>query len=63
MGQNVQYLTNEKGTETAVVLPIQDYEKLLEDFEDLAVIAKRRDEETILHAEFKRSLRRVGVSH
>ena len=63
MGQNVQYLTNEKGTETAVVLPIQDYEKLLEDFEDLAVIAERRDEETIPHAEFKRRLRRDGVSH
>lgn len=46
-----------------MVLPVEDYEKLREDMDDLAVIAERRDEETIPHAEFKRSLKRHGVSH
>ena len=63
MSATVQYLTNEKGKKTAVVMPLEDYEKLREDMDDLAVIAERRDEETIPHAEFKRGLKRNGVSH
>ncbi len=62
MSATVQYLTDKKGKKTAVVLPIEDYEKLREDLDDLAVIAERRDEETIPHAEFKRSLKRHGLS-
>lgn len=56
MSATVQYLTNEKGRKTAVVLAIDHYEKLLEDLDDLAVIAERRGEETIPHAEFKKGL-------
>lgn len=63
MNTAVQFLTNEKGKKTAVVLPIEDYEKLQEDLDDLAVIAERRDEETIPHAEFKKGLKRNGLSH
>ena len=63
MSTAVQYLTNEKGKKTAVVMPIEDYEKLLEDMDDLAVIAERRDEETISHEELKRSVKRNGLSH
>ena len=63
MNAAVQFLTNEKGKKTAVVLPIEDYEKLQEDFDDLAVIAERRDEETIPHAEFKKGFKRNGLSH
>jgi len=48
MSATVQFLTNEKGRKTAVVLPIDDYEKLLEDLDDLAVIAERREEEQFL---------------
>jgi hypothetical protein len=35
-------------------LPSEDNEKLREDLDDLAVIAERRNEETIPHAEFKK---------
>ena len=62
MSNTVQYLTNEKGKKTAVVLPVADYEKLLEDLDDLAVIAERREEETIPHDEFKKQVRRNGSS-
>jgi hypothetical protein len=62
MSAAVQYLTNEKGKKTAVVMPIEDYEKLREDMDDLAVIAERRDEETIPHGELKRSMKRDGLS-
>ena len=52
-----QYLIDEKGRKKAVVLPLKRYKQLLEDLHDLAVIAERRDEETIPHADFKRVAR------
>lgn len=57
----LQYLTDEKGRKTAVVLPITEYEKLLEDLDDLAAIADRRQEPTIPHEQFKAELKRDGL--
>ena len=62
MSTAVQYLTNEKGKKTAVVLSVADYKKLLEDLDDLAVIAERREEGTIPHDEFKKQVKRNGSS-
>jgi hypothetical protein len=61
MSETLQYLTDEAGTKTAVVLPIADYEKLLEDLDDLSAIAERREEPTIPHDQFKAELRRDGI--
>ena len=41
-----QYVVDEQGTKTAIILPIKEYEELLEDLEDLAIIAERRHEPT-----------------
>ena len=48
-----QYIIDEKGQKTAVILPVKEYEELLEDLHDLAIIAERRDEPTISHEELK----------
>ena len=40
------FVVDENGKRTAVVLPIEEYERLLEDLEDLALIAQRRNEPT-----------------
>ena len=61
MNEAIQYLTTEDGTKTAVVLSISEYEKLLEDLDDLAVVAERRDEPTLSHEEFKADLKRDGI--
>ena len=61
MSQTLPYLTDERGDRTAVVLPISDYEKLLEDLDDLAVVAERRDEPGIPHDEFLAELKRDGI--
>ena len=61
MSQTLQYLTDEHGERTAVVLPITDYEKLLEDLDDLAAVAERRDEPVIPHSQFVAELRRDGT--
>jgi hypothetical protein len=61
MATKVQFITDSKGEKTAAVLPLAEYEKLLEDLDDLATIADRRDEPTIPHEEFKRKLKRNGI--
>jgi hypothetical protein len=45
----LQYVTNEAGEKTAIILPIEEFQELLEDVEDLAILAERRDEPTISH--------------
>jgi hypothetical protein len=56
-----QYIVDEKGERSAVVVPIEEYEELLGDLHDLAVIADRRDEPTISHEELKRRLKADGL--
>ena len=61
MSDGLRYLTDERGEKTAVVLPISYYEKLLEDLEDLAVVAERGDEPAIAHEQFIAELKRDGI--
>jgi hypothetical protein len=56
-----QYVTNTAGEKTAVVIPIGTFEQLLEDLEDLAAVAERRDEETISHADLITELKANGL--
>lgn len=44
-----QYITDEQGNRVSVVLPVAEYEELLEDIDALAAIAERKDEQTITH--------------
>ena len=39
-----RFVVDEKGRKKAVVIPIKEYRELLEDLEDLAIIAQREDE-------------------
>ena len=56
-----QYVVDEKGERTAVILPVEEFEELLEDLHDLAVIAERREEPTVPFEELKRKLREDGL--
>jgi hypothetical protein len=56
-----QYVTNEEGQRTSVILPIRKFEKLLEDIEDLASVAERRDEPTISHEDLIAELKKDGL--
>ena len=55
-----QYVTNETGKKVAVILPIKEFEELLDDIEDLAILAERRDEPTITHEELMMKLKQDG---
>jgi PHD/YefM family antitoxin component YafN of YafNO toxin-antitoxin module len=56
-----QYLIDEQGQKTSVVIPVEEYEELLEDLHDLAVIAERKDEPTISFNELKKRLKADGL--
>jgi PHD/YefM family antitoxin component YafN of YafNO toxin-antitoxin module len=56
-----QYVVDTEGNKTAVILPLQRYEQLLEDLHDLAVVAERREEKPISLEEMKRRLREDGL--
>lgn len=51
-----QFIVDEKGKKTAIVLSLEEYEELLEDIHDLAVIAERRDDPIISFDELKKRL-------
>ncbi len=58
---NVQFVTNEAGKKTGVLLQMSEYEKLIEDVKDLAVAAERRDDEKVSHEDFLNELREDGI--
>jgi hypothetical protein len=60
--RRTQYQTDAQGRRTAVVLPIAAYEQLLEDLHELAVVAERRDEQTVDEAELRRRLAGGGAA-
>jgi hypothetical protein len=58
---NPEYITDREGNRKSVILPIGEYEQLLEDLDDLAAIAERRDEPTVSHAALVEELKADGL--
>ena len=63
MSSALQYLTNEEGEKTAVIVPWEDYIKFMEDMEDLAAVAERREEPRVNHEQFLAELRKDRTLH
>jgi len=57
----VQYVTDQTGVKTGVLMPIAEFEELLEDIEDLAAVAERREEPTVSHEDLVVELKRDGL--
>lgn len=57
---NVKYVTDKKGRKKEVILPLKEFQNLIEDLEDLAIVAERRGEETIPHSEVIKILKKDG---
>ena len=56
-----KYIVDESGKKTDIILPMDEYQSLIEDLHDIAVIAERKDEPAISMEELKRRLRADGV--
>ena len=60
MARNVQYITDEQGQRTAVIMPIGEYEDLLEDFHLARVAEETKDEPCRPLSEVVEELRKTG---
>jgi PHD/YefM family antitoxin component YafN of YafNO toxin-antitoxin module len=57
----IKYITNKAGDKTAVILSIEEFQELMEDIEDLAAVAERREEPTIPHEQLLVELKEDGL--
>jgi len=57
----IYYVTNDAGDKTAVILKIDDFNELLEDIEDLAALAERREESSPSQEQLLAKLKREGL--
>jgi PHD/YefM family antitoxin component YafN of YafNO toxin-antitoxin module len=60
MARNVQYVTDANGERTAVILPLDEYEELLEDLHVTRVAEETKDEPTRPFSEVLEELRNAG---
>jgi PHD/YefM family antitoxin component YafN of YafNO toxin-antitoxin module len=58
---DTKFIIDESGAKKAVIIPMEEYEELLEDIHDLTVIAERKDEATISVEELKKKLKANGL--
>jgi hypothetical protein len=56
-----QYITDENGEKKSVILPISEFEELIEDIGNLAIVAERREEPTISHQALVAELKKDGL--
>jgi len=56
----IEYITDEKG-QRKVVLPVETYEEMLEDIQDLAAIAERKEEIAVPFEEVVKNLKADGL--
>lgn len=58
---NLSYITGPTGEKKSVILSMEAFEDLLEQLEDLTVIASRVNEPTVSHEEVLKELREDGL--
>jgi len=56
----IEYITDEKG-QRKVLLPVETYEEMLEDIQDLAAIAERKEEVSVPFEEVIKNLKADGL--
>jgi hypothetical protein len=60
MSKALQFVTDADGNKTAVILPIEEYEELMEDLHLARVWRESKDEECIPFSEVLEELRATG---
>ena len=56
-----QFITDTTGQKKSVVLSMADFQALIQDVQDLAIVAERREESTTSHSEFINELKSSGL--
>ena len=58
---HAHYVIDDTGQKISVILPVSEFEELLEQLADLAALAERRDEPAVAHAEVIAGLKTDGL--
>ena len=58
---HVQYVVDDRGNKSGVLLPLAAFDALMEELHDLVLLAERRDEETLPHEQVVSELKRDGL--
>ena len=61
MASQDRFAVDAKGKKIGVIVPLKEYQKLMEDLYDLAMIAEHRAEKTITLEEMKRRMKKDGI--
>jgi hypothetical protein len=61
MNVQEQFIVDMQGKKTGIILPLNRYQRLMEDLHDLAVVAERRAETPVSLQEMKRRLKKDGI--
>ena len=56
-----EYVVGKRGKRTRVILPVGEYERLLDDVKDLAVMFTRKNEPSISWQDVKKRLKKDGL--
>ncbi len=56
-----KFIIDDKGKKTAVIIPLNTYEQLMDDLHDLAIVAERREEKAISLEEMTKKLKKSGA--
>jgi PHD/YefM family antitoxin component YafN of YafNO toxin-antitoxin module len=56
-----QYVVDADGNKKGVIIPVEEYEQMLEDLHDLTVVAERRSEKPVSIEEMKKRLKAHGL--
>ena len=58
---HLQYIVDDKGNRSGVLLPLDVFDVLMEELDDLAVLADRRNEDTLPHEQVVEQLKQDGL--
>lgn len=53
---HASYITDSNGNKTTVILPVHEYQRIMDDLHDLAVVAERKEEHPVSMEEIKARL-------
>ncbi len=60
MSRNVQYITDAQGERTAIILPLDEYQELLEDMHVIRVAEETKDDPSRPLTDVLEEMRRAG---
>ena len=61
MNVQEQFIVDMQGKKIGIIIPLNRYQRLMEDLHDLAVVAERRAETPVSLQEMKRRLKKDGI--